>query len=825
MKSSISYLFITILLFLFSNNVLGKGSLNDNEFAYENGLMKQVLSFKNNTILVKSVYEKASQTELIAGNDTPFFEFQINNKTVTSSMPVWKFIKYKERKMVNDGVEYTFYFEGKGTYKGLKLELYRQYFENSTLIREKIQLQSSKGHIFTLNKKKGKLYFVYPQYALNSDTKTDVEEIQIANFLSWNHMFHPAIKKHNVKSNEALLLKGPFSVVHTQNHKIISTYEHASQDGAAGFRLSEITSKKKGDVDESQGVEGDDTELHDENFWFIAHKHTRNKNTHTVATEMQRGGYLDNETIPYDSYYETVWNSLSFIDHKQPTEPLIHDYLFSKITEHLKSRDSHFYYNTWAMQRESQKRGRGHDLRGVLTEERILQEIDAAAEMNIELFVLDDGWEEELGFWTPHSKRLPNGLAPLVDRINEHNMIAGIWLSPMAIDSLTERYKKHPEWIIRRSNGKPIVAQWNRPVFDIVGPFSELFLEDCKALIDNGIRFFKWDAMNTFNSSLAGLDHGDDRYSKKERLDRYNYLFPFYVTRIMRELHEYNKDVVVEIDLTEPERCVIGLMPLQEGIFFFINNGGSAYGDYSIYRTKCMRTVINEYGHLFPKELFTYAVYPNNVSPYWAQQYNVNSSLISGHGFWGDLTQLSKRDRVNIGKTLNKTKRVRPYVKGKQLNYNSKVGASPEIYTQMDSTAAFGQVIGFSAVPVNYSCTLLVNTSQLLGVLNSPYTSDAKNVYLEFNFIQPDDTSKAFLIGNMGENISVISSTGQLDDIQLENNRLMIKTVSTSTVFIKYKDKKLIKVTGGSVLSQNTDEITIRSEAGKGLLIAFENIL
>ena len=101
--------------------------------------------------------------------------------------------------------------------------------------------------------------------------------------------------------------------------------------------------------------------------------------------------------------------------------------------------------------------------------------------------------------------------------MKEHNMIPGIWLSPMAIDSLFKRYRQHPEWIIRRSDGVPIVAQWGKTVFDIVGPFSDLFLEDCKKLIDQGIRFFKWDAMNTFNSSLSGLNHGDKSHTRKDR--------------------------------------------------------------------------------------------------------------------------------------------------------------------------------------------------------------------------------------------------------------------------------------------------------------------
>ena len=96
---------------------------------------------------------------------------------------------------------------------------------------------------------------------------------------------------------------------------------------------------------------------------------------------------------------------------------------------------------------------------------------------------------------------------------------------------------------------------------------------------------------------------------------------------------------------------------------------------------------------------------------------------------------------------------------------------------------------------------------------------------MDFHFNKPDDTVSAFFIGNKGEKISVISSTGRLDDIQLENNLLMIKVASASTVCVKYEEKKLIRVIGGSVLSQSTDEVTLRSKEGEDISIIFENIL
>ena len=816
------YILLFACFFIIQTAKAATGTLQQNEFVYENNLMKQVLSFKNNTISLVSVYDKQAQKELVHGSGAPLFEFTINKKEVNALMPVWHFKNHTERKLNNGGTEYIFHFEGTDKYKGLLLELHRQYFENSTLTREKLQLKTLKGHSFRLNKRNGQLHFIYPQISLKSEGKKQIQEIQIANYYPWAHMFRPAIKEYAPGEGETLLLKGPFTIVQTANHQLIATYEHASQDGAAGFRLSEIISKNKDEIDASQGVKGDDSTLTDEDFWFIGHRyHTKNENP-ILSTEILRGGYFDNEPIPHKTYYETVWNSFSFINERENIQPIISNYLLNQITEHPKSRESHFYYNTWGMQRESQRRG--HDVRGIFTQERILQEIDYAAEMNVDLFVLDDGWEQAHGEWIYNTQRLPNGLAPLITRMKEHNMIPGIWFSPMGIDSLSERFKEHQDWVIRRTDGQPILAQWDQPVFDYVGPFAELFLEDCKKLIDQGIRYFKWDAINTFNSALPNLYHGTDRQTKKERIDRYNYLLPFYVTHTMKEIRNYNSDVLIEIDLTEPERCLIGLMPLQEAKFFFMNNGASAYGDYSTYRTKSMRTVINEYGQFFPKELFTYAVYPHNASPYRAQEYNINSTLIAGNGTWGDLSLMSEIERKKVGQDFAQAKRIRPYIHGKPTHYHDKVGGTPEIYTQIDPSNAYGQVIAFSGATIKHDHTVTVNQSRMLAVLGHPYTSGKDNIYFTFDFTRPDDTKKAFVIGNLGEKVSIVSSTGQLDDVTLEDNTLTVQSGSGSLIRIEYKDKKIARIVNGEVVKQADDYIEIKTETDKQLLILLEDL-
>jgi hypothetical protein len=247
---------------------------------------------------------------------------------------------------------------------------------------------------------------------------------------------------------------------------------------------------------------------------------------------------------------------------------------------------------------------------------------------------------------------------------------------------------------------------------------------------------------------------------------------------------------------------MIGLMPLQEGKLFWMNNGASGYGDYSTFRTKSMRTIINQLGGVLPPEVFTYAQYPQNVAPFYAQRYNVNTSLVAGRGFWGDLKLMSKNDRETVGKTLKKAKMVLPFITGKPLVITGRIGASPEMYDQIDYQNAFGQVIGFSGSTRNYLHKIKINSENLLCVLNQSYRLKENNLNFDFQFTIPDDTREAFIIGNKGRNISILESTGWIDDVQLEENNLIISLGATSNLKIKMPETaKNIQV--------NTDKFTI----------------
>ena len=776
----------------------------------ENELFKKQLCFEQNKVVVASLYDKTQQKELIKPVDKkPYFEFIINNKRVTANDPIWQFQNVQSRLMDNGGTELSISVTGRNELKNLELTILQQYFPNSTLIREQLLLKSKRTGELKLNKDQGKLHFIFPQYTFsNIAPKDTITEIRIASYgneilskldpnrtydnrvkdrnLAACHMFHTASISHLLSVGSSVILKGPFNLIKIDKYTILSTYEHASQDGIKGMRLNQmgVNNDYLAITDANQGVKTNSGfTMSDDDFFFIGLENQKDKSGTTISNKIMRGGYLDNEPIPSDKHYQTVWSALAFMNKTTDSQSIIRNYLLNQITENKSARAPNFYYNTWGMQRTAEQNGK--DVRSVFTEARILEEMEYASQLNVDHFILDDGWEETLGVWEYNKSRLPNGLKPFLDKAKEKNMTLGVWFSLIGIDSTSQRYKDHRNWVIKSVDGTPAIGQWSNPVFDIVSDFSKLIVDDHKKLIDQGIRFFKWDAINTFNSAEPNLWHGNSSYDRKEIIDRYNYLLPFVVTDCMKQIHQYNKDVSIEIDITEPERCMIGLMPLQEGKLFWMNNGASGYGDYSTFRTKSMRTIINQIGNVLPPEVLTYAQYPQNVVPFYAQRYNVNTSLVAGKGFWGDLKMMSKKDRETVGNTLKKAKMVLPYTTGKPLIMNGRIGASPEMYEQIDFENAFGQVVGFSGSTRNYLHHSKVNGENMLCVLNQSYHLNGNLLNLDFQFTIPDDTREAFIIGNKGKNISILESTGWIDNVQLNDKLLTISLGAASNLKIK----------------------------------------
>jgi hypothetical protein len=294
----------------------------------------------------------------------------------------------------------------------------------------------------------------------------------------------------------------------------------------------------------------------------------------------------------------------------------------------------------------------------------------------------------------------------------------------------------------------------------------------------------KWDAINTFYSSLPDLDHGSKGYAEDEIRARYEYMLPIYVVKAMEILTEYEPELVIEIDLTEARRVMIGLAPLSQGKLFFMNNGASSYNDYSSFRTKSLRTIASEFAGEIPLELFTYASYPHDLAGF--MEYNVNNSLLAGHGFWGDLLLMTEKQRAFVGQQVLQSKRVLPYISESVPNIIGKVGDSPEIYAIINSEKGAGQIISFSEEPSDYSFEQKMNTLELLAVLNNPYDASEDLLRMDLIYEKNESTSAIFILPNESSGISIISSTSAISDAHSDGQQLSYQVVGAGTQLIRW---------------------------------------
>lgn len=95
-----------------------------------------------------------------------------------------------------------------------------------------------------------------------------------------------------------------------------------------------------------------------------------------------------------------------------------------------------------------------------INEEIILRDLQglARAGKNANIFQIDDGYETKVGDWDMDTVKFPNGLAPIVDRIHEQGLMAGLWYAPFAAQFKANIIKNHPEWLIRNKHGRPVIS-------------------------------------------------------------------------------------------------------------------------------------------------------------------------------------------------------------------------------------------------------------------------------------------------------------------------------------------------------------------------------
>lgn len=124
-----------------------------------------------------------------------------------------------------------------------------------------------------------------------------------------------------------------------------------------------------------------------------------------------------------------------------------------------------------------------------------------AAEMGVELFVMDDGWfhgrtldNAGLGDWWPDEQKFPHGLTPLIQGVNALGMDFGLWIEPEMVNPDSDLYRAHPDWVIHFPTRARSEAR-NQLILNIARPDVQDYLIDLlgRLLSEHNIAFIKWD--------------------------------------------------------------------------------------------------------------------------------------------------------------------------------------------------------------------------------------------------------------------------------------------------------------------------------------------
>lgn len=263
---------------------------------------------------------------------------------------------------------------------------------------------------------------------------------------------------------------------------------------------------------------------------------------------------------------------------------------------------------------------------------------DAAAEVGVERFVLDDGWfagrrddRRALGDWFVDDRVWPAGLHPLISHVRDLGMDFGLWVEPEMISPESWLATEHPDWILGGGTG----PTWrHQRVLDIAKAHDYLLERLTALLTEYPIAFLKWD----HNRDL--LTPGD-----AHRQTRALY-------RLLAAIRYAFPAVEIESCASGGARIDLGILPLVDR--FWTSDTNDPLDRQSIQRWTSL-VIPPEYlgGHLGDGV----AHVTGRTS---ALGFRLATALFGSAGIEWDLTKASPAEKAGIAAWIAEHKRLRP---------------------------------------------------------------------------------------------------------------------------------------------------------------------
>ncbi len=574
--------------------------------------------------------------------------------------------------MLGNGVfEHTF----RGVFRedpSLGLEVRFRVGEKTPVLRFSYRLTSTRPRSFTRSGKEDELVLLRASFA----GLPEAREVRLSEFVELLHSY--TLSERDVPDSHfeaGLGVMGPILAAADGRRTLLLGYEHGSQAPDAFLRFDLAPGRR-------------------------------------VTLRTVKGSYWSGMTVGPGRPFDTVWMQAGLVaGDLEWTAEAYRGFVRTELSQNAETRAPRVHYNTWNFQ-ERNKHGNGRPYLESMNEERMLAEIDVAARMGIETFVLDTGWYEKTGDWVVSRARFPRGLAPLRARLDAHGMRLGLWFNPTAAAVSSRRGREHAA---HRMSWRGESKAW--PVWEteesypmcLVSPWGEAFLEELVRLHrETGATYYKWDAVGQYGCDAAGHGHGTEANTPQERSDAYGFRIGLRLAEIAERLAEEVPGAVVDFDVTESGRAV-GLAFLRAGRYFLINNGpyyqnfdvpiDPAKDNWNLFfhpgpaRTWITRSTYG-YDRWIPSELFLTHYFPDD--PEASQVVGVASMILGHNGIWGDLLSVSPEGVARIGRLLGLWRQVRDAMAAASPVRTGAVGGSGEVHEKIEHETGRGAIVVFS---------------------------------------------------------------------------------------------------------------------------------
>ena len=295
-------------------------------------------------------------------------------------------------------------------------------------------------------------------------------------------------------------------------------------------------------------------------------------------------------------------------------------------------------YNTW------------FDRYQKLDEPRLLALARLAADLGVEMFMIDAGWygsqedwSQALGDWTVNPDRLPHGIEPIAAEVRRLGMKFGMWIEIEHASRHSEVARQHPDWF-QQHEGEQVNSR---------GPLdfgNQEVVAWAKEQIDRLMRDYQLDYIKMdFNGTLTSSENFEE--SGQRLWGHYRGLFELW--SYMRERYP---DLVVE-------NCSSGSLRMDPSIAGYTDTHWVS-DEVGAHFNLAMDFAMT---YLFPPEICNHwTTFPETTSSLDLES-NFRTSMMGQFGLSGSILEWEPETLEIARRTITEYKRIRPRIRRSEV--------------------------------------------------------------------------------------------------------------------------------------------------------------